>query len=360
MALDIQQLACAHVRELEPYQSARRIGGHGHTFLNANESPRSELYFFNSTTLNRYPDCQPLEVVQGYADYVGLRRDEVLVTRGSDEAIGLIVRTFCEIGEGIVIAPPTYGMYAIAARTNRAQVFEAEREAGFKLSAQCLIDACDKAPFKVKAVFIDSPANPLGEIFPREELLKLLEALPETLIVMDEAYIEFSSAASSVGILREHPNLIVLRTLSKAFALAGIRCGFALAHPDIVALMTKVIDPYPIPDPVAQIARQAVARGGIELMCERVKGANERRETLRGHLKALPIVEEIFPSEANFLLVRFKDGPAVFGALAQKGIILRSFENRKGLHNCVRISIGSAEELDEVMRTLTALAGGEA
>lgn len=356
MALDLESLACKHVRELTPYQSARRIGGHGHTFLNANESPKSQLYFFNSTTLNRYPDCQPFEVVQGYADYVNLKRDEVLVTRGSDEAIGLIIRTFCEVGEGIVIAPPTYGMYEIAALTNRAQVYKAKRDEGFKLKAKNLEEAVHEAPFKVKAIFIDSPANPLGELFPKDELVKLLKDLPQTLIVMDEAYVEFAGNDNScVSLLREYPNLIVLRTLSKAFALAGIRCGFALAHPSIIALMTKVIDPYPIADPVAQVARQALARGGIELMLERVKELNERREALREHLKALPIVEEIFPSCANFLLVRFKDGPKTFEALVQKGIILRSFENRSGLENCIRITIGTAEELDEVMRVLSAL-----
>lgn len=356
MTFDAQSLCCEHIKVLEPYQSARRIGGHGHTFLNANESPKSQLYFFNSTTLNRYPDCQPQEVVVGYADYCNLRPEEVLVSRGSDEAIGLIIRTFCDIGEGIVIAPPTYGMYEIAARTNRALVYEADRKDNFKLDAQCLIDACAEAPFRVKAVFIDSPANPLGVTFDLGELEKLLQSQSSTLVVMDEAYIEFADQSkSALPLLRKYPNLIILRTLSKAFALAGIRCGFALAHPDIIALMTKVIDPYPIPDPVAQVARQAVARGGIELMQDRVKEAVERREKLREHLSALPFVKEVFPSEANFLLARFENGPKIFEAMGQKGIILRSFETKKGLKDCIRITIGTAEELDEVMRVLTSL-----
>ena len=355
--MDIEKLAAKHVQKLVPYQSARRIGGHGHTFLNANESPKSELYFFNSTTLNRYPDCQPQEVVTAYADYTDLRPENVLVTRGSDEGIGLIIRTFCEKDQdGIVIAPPTYGMYEIAAQTNDTKVAYAVRNDDFTLDAKAVLDAVEKAPFKVKAVFIDSPANPLGIIFSKDELLKLLEALPETFIVMDEAYIEFSAKNTVVDLIKDHPNLIVLRTLSKAFALAGIRCGFTLANKEVIALLTKVIDPYPIPDPVAQVAKQALASGGKDLMRIRVSLALKRRAILESALLSLPIVSKVFPSEANFLLVKFKNGPEIFNAVAQKGIILRSFETKPGLKDCVRISIGSDEELDELMRVLSVLA----
>ena len=177
---------------------------------------------------------------------------------------------------------------------------------------------------------------------------------------MDEAYIEFKPEATTVGLINDYPNLIVTRTLSKAFALAGIRCGFALAHPDIIALMTKVIDPYPIPDPVAQIAKQALARGGIELMHERVAKTVELRAKFEHSLQELmtganPLVKRVYPSCANYVLIEFNDGPKVFNAMVQKGIILRSFETKPGLKNCIRVSIGTPEELDEVMRTLTAL-----
>lgn len=355
--VDLTKLACEHVQKLEPYQSARRIGGHGHTFLNANESPKSEFYIFNSTTLNRYPDCQPFEVTQGMADYVGLQRDQVLVSRGSDEAIGLLIRTFCEIGEGIVIAPPTYGMYEIAANTNRAKTHYAKRNDDFTLSATAIAQAINEAPFKVKLVFIDSPANPLGILFDKDELVTLLKQFPEVLFVLDEAYIEYAPEHTCVPLLKDYPNLVITRTLSKAFALAGIRCGFTLAHSDIIALMTKVIDPYPIADPVAQIARQALARGGIELMQERVNKCLELRASLIKNLEALPIVKRVHPTEANFVLAEFVDGPAVFEAMVQKGIILRSFETKPGLKNNIRITVGTPEELDEVMRVLTAIAG---
>ena len=355
--MNYEKLITKHVQKLVPYQSARRIGGHGHNFLNANESPKSEGYFLNSSSLNRYPECQPEELIERYADYAGVHKTHVIATRGSDEAIGLIVRTFCEPGrEGILIAPPTYGMYEVAASTNDALVAVAQRNDDFSLNAELLIEGVKNAAFTVKAVFIDSPANPLGIVFPKDEIIKLLNALPDTLIVLDEAYIEFADKDDDLTYLvNDFENLIVTRTLSKAFALAGIRCGFAIANENIIKAMLKVIDPYPICDPVAQIAVQALSDHGIEMTKDRALKCNERRERLEADLKTLPFVKKIFASFGNFLLVEFKDGPAVFNAMAQKGVILRSFETKKGLKNCIRISIGSETELDELMRYLKAL-----
>lgn len=298
--MNYEKLITKHVQKLVPYQSARRIGGHGHNFLNANESPKSEGYFLNSSSLNRYPECQPEELVERYADYAGVHKTQVIATRGSDEAIGLIVRTFCEPGvEGILIAPPTYGMYEVAANTNDALVAIAERNDDFSLDAQHLIDGVKNASFTVKAVFIDSPANPLGIVFPKDELIKLLKALPDTLIVLDEAYIEFANKEDDLTYLvNEYENLIVTRTLSKAFALAGIRCGFAIANENLIKAMLKVIDPYPICDPVAQIAVQALSDHGVEMTKERALKCNERREKLEADLKALPLLKRFL-----FLLV---------------------------------------------------------
>ena len=354
--MDFDKLVVKHVKELIPYQSARRIGGHGHNFLNANESPKSEGYFLNSSTLNRYPDCQPEALVEAYADYAGVHKSNVLVGRGSDEAIGLIIRTFCEYGEeGILIAPPTYGMYEVAARTNNAKVFEIERHEDFSVDALAIIEAYKKAPFKVKAVFIDSPANPLGSILNQEELCQVLEALPETLIVVDEAYIEFAPSDYDITpLLDKYDNLLILRTLSKAFALAGIRCGFALGHQTLIASMLKVIDPYPVCDPVVQIATQALSGNGINMMQERVLNCITDRDNLKDYLLSLSCVEKVFSSYGNYLLVKFNDGPKLFEFMAQRGIILRSFENKKGLHNCIRISIGSKSEIDELKKALLA------
>lgn len=358
MSTFFEEMACSHVRDLVPYQSARRIGGHGHNFLNANEAFKSELYIFNSTTLHRYPDNQPNEVVTGYADYAQVAHDRVLVSRGSDESIGLLVRTFCEPHQdGVVIAPPTYGMYEIAARTNMAKVAYAKRQADFSIGAQAFIDAIDNAGFRVKLVFIDSPGNPLGIVFGRNELVKLLEAKKDVLVVVDEAYIEFCRDKSCLDLQQRYRNLVVTRTLSKAFALAGIRCGFTLADPALIKLMLKIIDPYPIPDPVAQIARQAVAQGGVELMAQRVEDINSRKEVLRSELEKLSFVKGIYPSLANFLLVKFDNGPKVFDYAAQKGIVLRSFEHVPELKDCIRITVGSADELNELGRVLSGYTG---
>lgn len=356
--MDIIKASCKHVQDLTPYQSARRIGGHGHTFLNANESPKSESYLLNSLNLNRYPDCQPESVIEGFADFAGVKKEQVLASRGSDEAIGLIIRTFVSTNEGIVIAPPTYGMYKVAAETNNVKIVEAKRNDDFTLSADAIIEAVQHADCTVKAVFIDSPANPLGIVFQKEELLKLLKALPETFIVIDEAYIEFAPSVNDyTALINEYDNLIVTRTLSKAFALAGIRCGFTLANPEVIRCMLKVIDPYPIPDPVAQIASQALTTMGVNMMKARVAECQSRRTTLEAALLTMASVEKVFPSYGNFLLVRFKDGPAMFKAEAERGVILRSFEDKPGLKNCIRISVGSDLELDECLRIIEAHGG---
>ncbi len=357
--MDFEKLVVKHVKELVPYQSARRIGGHGHNFLNANESPKSEGYFLNSSTLNRYPDCQPEALIEAYADYINVHKSKVMVTRGSDEVIGLIIRTFCEYGqEGILIAPPTYGMYEVAARTNNAKVYEIERNEDFSLSATAILKAHDEAPFTVKAIFIDSPANPLGNVIDEKELTKVLEALPNTLIVLDEAYIEFASKEYDfTPLLLKYDNLLILRTLSKAFALAGLRCGFAVAHESLIKNMLKVIDPYPVCDPVVQIATQALSTHGIMLMQERVDSCIKRREDLKDYLISLKCIKKVFLSNGNYLLIECDNGPALFDFMAQRGIILRSFENKKRLKNCIRISIGSDEELTELKKAFSAYNG---
>lgn len=355
--MNFEKLITKHVQKLVPYLSARRIGGHGHNFLNANESPKSEGYFLNSINLNRYPDCQPEDLIERYADFANVHKSQVIATRGSDEAIGLLVRTFCEQeSEGILIAPPTYGMYEVAANTNNVKVATAERNEDFTLNANLLIEGYNKADFKVKVIFIDSPANPLGICFERSELVKLLKALPDTLVVLDEAYIEFAPESMNLtSLINEYDNLVITRTLSKAFALAGIRCGFALANENIIKAMLKVIDPYPISDPVAQIAVQALSNHGVEMTKQRALDCNARREKLKEALSSLSFVKKVHPSFANFLLVEFEDGPKIFDAMVQKGVILRSFETKKGLKNCIRISIGSDSELEELMRYLQAL-----
>lgn len=348
--MSIANLARRVVRALTPYQSARRIGGNGHVWLNANEAPLAYPFTIEGSRLNRYPECQPAAVVNGYAAYAGVDPEQVLVSRGADEAIELLIRTFCEAGQDqILICPPTYGMYAISAETCGVGIVElpltASRQPDWPAIADRLSD--------VKLVFLCSPNNPTGDLVGRGGLIALLEkARDRAIIVVDEAYIEFCPEASVVDLLARFPNLVVTRTLSKAFALAGIRCGFTLANPEVIAMLTKVIAPYPIPEPIAQIAAQALSPMGLELMQERVAELNLQKALIKAELAALPCVREIFEDKGNFVLVRFTDGAAVFAAMKAAGIILRDFSTKPGLENSIRITIGYRGEMDAVLAVL--------
>jgi histidinol-phosphate aminotransferase len=348
--MSIANLARRVVRALTPYQSARRIGGQGHVWLNANEAPLAYPFTIEGNRLNRYPECQPAEVVSGYAAYAGVNPEQVLVSRGADEAIELLIRTFCEAGEDqILICPPTYGMYAISAETCGVGIVEqpltASRQPDWPAIADRLSD--------VKLVFLCSPNNPTGDLVGRKGLIALLEKARErAIVVVDEAYIEFCPESSVVDLLAQYPNLVVTRTLSKAFALAGIRCGFTLGDPELIAMLAKVIAPYPIPEPIAQIAAQALSPMGLALMQERVQELNKQKALIKAELLRLACVKEVFEDKGNFVLVRFTDGAAVFAAMKAAGIILRDFSSKPGLDNSIRITIGYQGEMDAVLTVL--------
>ena len=348
--MSIANLARRVVRALTPYQSARRIGGQGHVWLNANEAPLAYPFTIEGSRLNRYPECQPAEVVNSYAAYAGVNPDQVLVSRGADEAIELLIRTFCDAGEDqILICPPTYGMYAISAETCGVGIVElpltASRQPDWPAIADRLSD--------VKLVFLCSPNNPTGDLVGRKGLIALLEKARErAIVVVDEAYIEFCPEGSVVDLLDQYPNLVVTRTLSKAFALAGIRCGFTLGDPEVIAMLTKVIAPYPIPEPIAQIAAQALSPMGLSLMQERVQELNKQKALIKAELIRLACVKEVFEDKGNFVLVRFTDGAAVFAAMKAAGIILRDFSTKPGLDNSIRITIGYQGEMDAVIKVL--------
>ena len=198
--------------------------------------------------ITRYPECQPAEVIDAYAAYAGVTPEQVLVSRGSDEAIELLVRTFCEPGkEEILICPPTYGMYSISAETCGVGIRTVPPLADFQPDVPAILSQLEG----VKVIFFCSPNNPTGTVLDREKLLTVLNATQnKAIVVVDEAYIEFCPQFSMVDLLNDYPNLVVTRTLSKGFALAGLRCGFTLANPEVIGLMLKVIAPYPIAEPV--------------------------------------------------------------------------------------------------------------
>ncbi|KAF6665886.1 histidinol-phosphate transaminase [Pantoea sp. EKM101V] len=352
MSKDIEQLARANVRALTPYMSARRLGGNGDVWLNANEFPLPVPFELSQQTLNRYPECQPKIVIERYAAYAGLTPEQVLVSRGADEAIELIMRAFCEPGQdAILFCPPTYGMYSVSAETIGIEYRTAPALDGWQLNLPAIAEQLEG----VKVVYLCSPNNPTGNLINQEDIRQLLAMTAgKALVVADEAYIEFCPQATLTGWLKDYPHLVILRTLSKAFALAGLRCGFALANKPVIDLLMKVIAPYPLATPVADVAGQALSEQGIALMREHVAQLNASRGWLLDALAQLSCVEQVFPSETNYVLARFTDSPRVFKTLWDQGIILRDQNKNPGLSGCLRISIGTREECERVIAALQA------
>ncbi|WOZ79017.1 histidinol-phosphate transaminase [Kosakonia sacchari] len=350
--MSIEELARKNVRELTPYQSARRLGGRGDVWLNANEFPTAVPFELTQQTLNRYPECQPKAVIENYAHYAGVKPEQVLVSRGADEGIELLIRAFCEPGkDAVLFCPPTYGMYSVSAETLGVEYRTVPALSDWQLDLQGIADKLDG----VKVIYVCSPNNPTGQIINPQDFRVLLEMTRgKAIVVADEAYIEFCPQATLAGWLSEYPNLVVLRTLSKAFALAGLRCGFTLANEDVIALLLKVIAPYPLSTPVADIAAQALSPQGIVAMRERVAQILVERQYLVTALRDIPCVEQVFDSETNYILVRLTASSAVFKSLWDQGIILRDQNKQPSLSGCLRITIGTRAESQRVIDALRA------
>ncbi len=346
--MNVLDLARAEIRAMAPYSSARMEASGGTVLLNANESAWPPAGA-DEASWNRYPDPQPAALVSRLASLYGVRDDQLLVGRGSDEAIDLLVRAFCRAGrDAVVISPPTFGMYAVSARIQDAAVIEAPLDAGFALDAAGLLDAVTPA---VKLVFVCSPNNPTGGVVAIDVLEALAKALQgRALLIVDEAYGEFADTASATGLLDRYDNVCVLRTLSKAWALAGARIGSLLASAQVIALLRRIIAPYPLPTPcvdaaLAALADESTARGRIaEVLAERARVAES--------LAVCPGVREVLPSRANFLTVRFDDAGRVYADLLARGIVVRDVRRYRGLADALRVTIGRVEENDQVLATV--------
>ncbi|MEX1221415.1 MAG: histidinol-phosphate transaminase [Idiomarina sp.] len=345
-----------HLHTLTPYASARRSMSGGSVWLNANESPYSNGYDVDTSGLNRYPEFQSAKLLQAYADYAEVRSDQVLIGRGSDEAIDVLIRTYCEPGQdAIMICPPTYGMYAISAATHGAAVKSVPLTDNWQLDLNQI-----KANLAgVKLVFLCNPSNPLGNALESQTLTEVLEAVDEqALVIVDEAYIEYAALAGINSVsqwLQKYPQLVVLRTLSKAFGLAGIRCGFALAGADVIAAMQKVLAPYPLPDLTVQVAIQALASGACAQMQQRLAETITERERVQQQLEQLSYVEKLWPSVTNFILVQVTDAAKLVSWCQQQGILIRNQSAQVGLSNTVRITVGSETENNELIASLNAI-----
>lgn len=340
----MQTLINPHILALTPYQSARKIGGNGTIWLNANEyplSPNELLVNLNLDNLNRYPEPQPQSVISAYANYAKVNANQILITRGGDEGIELIIRAFCENNDSVLYCPPTYGMYKVSSDTLNINSKTVPLTDKFQLN----LKEIEKNLDKVKVIFVCSPNNPTGNLLNKDDIIQLLDMTKnKAMVVVDEAYIDFCLDKSLANELANFDNLIIIRTLSKAFALASIRCGFVLANDWIIQSLQKIIAPYPIPTPCALIAKSALSNTGIQTMQDKVAITLNHKSWLENELNNLQIVQKIYPSFANFILVAFKDGQAVFDTLWEQGIIARNQHTALNLANCVRISIGTQDE----------------
>ena len=353
--MELEQLARKNIQQLTPYSSARSLGSQGAIWLNANESPFSPSFSEPFARLNRYPMCQPEALISAYANYAGVEPSNVLVSRGADEGIDLLIRTFCEPGQdSIIFCPPTYGMYAVSAEIAGVDRRPVTLDSGWQLDLPAIANHLET----VKLVFICNPNNPTGSLIQKEDIQAVLDMTRgKALVVVDEAYVDFCPDESAVTLMQNNPHLVILRTLSKAFALAGLRCGFTLANPTVIQLLLKVIAPYPIAVPVEHIALEALSDSGRRRMADQREQLNTNRDFLANELTALEGVN-VFASATNYLLVQWPDSDSVFSQLWNQGITVR----KTVIANCLRISIGALDELKALVRVLKnqqALSGGK-
>jgi histidinol-phosphate aminotransferase len=342
------------LRDFAGYASARRTQAQGAIWLNANESPRPSPVDAGGV-LNRYPEPQPARLRAALAALYGVAADALMVTRGSDEGIDLLVRALCRPGvDGVAVATPCFGMYAVSARLQGAPLVEAPlREEGgeWTLDADAVVAAVDARG--VRIVFLCSPANPTGQALTLAEIAALATRLRgRAVLVVDEAYVEYSAQGSATTLLDSYPELVVLRTLSKAHALAGARIGALLADPALVALLRNLSAPYPIAAPSATLALEALAPDALAQTRARCAEAIAERARVASRLSAAPGLRRVHASDANFVLARFDDAQAAFDRLLAAGVVVRDMRAMRGLGDALRITIGSRVENDAVLAAL--------
>ena len=336
---DISRYVRRAIAALTPYSTARdEYEGELGVFLDANESPYENGY-------NRYPDPHQKALKAQIAAIKGVPAENIFIGNGSDEAIDLVFRVFCELREDNVVSiAPSYGMYKVAAAINDVEIREVALGEDFSLPTEALLAAADE---NTKALFLCSPNNPTANSFPREELMRLVEEF-DGMVVVDEAYIDFAKAKSLVGEIASHPNLVVLQTMSKAWGMAGLRVGLALADSRVVELMSQVKYPYNINVATMKIVSDMLTKG----IGEEVEQIKQQRALVAEALAEFKFVERVYPSDANFLLVRVADADALYEHLIKDGIIVRNRTRVKGCEGCLRITIGLKEENVKLIESL--------
>lgn len=324
--------------------------------LHANEASWRHDWDDTPAGLNRYPDPAATTVVARLAEIYGTTSDRVLLGRGSDDAIDALTRLACAAGtDAVAICPPTFGMYAAAARLQGANVVEVplRAERGFAVDPTVLVDAMAAATTEVKIVYLCSPNNPTGNTTALATIERICDALRgRAFVVVDEAYAEFAGGRSAVSLAPSYDNLVVLRTLSKAYALAGARLGVAVADPAIVRLLRGVLPPYPVPTASLDAAQQGLSANGVRRVQNEVAETRARRTALSIELARIGRVRRVWPSEANFLLVECDDADRVAATLRDAGILVRQFPQAPELGGCIRITVGTGAQNAALLRKL--------
>lgn len=369
--IQLEKLIRPNILKLAPYSSARdEFKGKAEVFLDANEnsfgSPcqterlpdaaRSLLRqagsrgMTNSIELNRYPDPHQSAVKEKLSKIKGVPPQNIFLGNGSDEVIDLLYRVFCNPGkDNVILVPPTYGMYEVSANINDVEVRKVSLTAEFQLNIEGISEAADD---NTKLIFLCSPNNPTGNSLERADIEVVLNNF-EGLVIIDEAYINYSRQHSFIGELTEYPNLVVMQTLSKAWGMAGARVGMAFASEEIISVLNKIKPPYNVGSPSQQLALEALEN--VELVNQWIRTTVDERQKLVAELGKIPFVKKIYPSDANFLLVKVDDPHGVYDYLVYHGIIVRDRSRVTLCEGCLRITVGTPDENVRLIRTLAGM-----
>jgi histidinol-phosphate aminotransferase len=343
-SIDINTLVRRNVLTMKPYSSARDdFHGEAEVFLDANENPYPSPY-------NRYPDPLQWKVKEKLAEIKGVKPGQIFLGNGSDEPIDLIVRAFCEPNQdSILITEPTYGMYKVCAEVNAVNVQQVLLTPEFDLDLEAIPNTFDAT---TKVIYLCSPNNPTGNVLSRDKIVEVLKRF-YGLVVIDEAYIDFTKRKSFIHELKKYPNLVVLQTFSKAWGLAGLRLGMCFASEEIISVLNKIKYPYNV-----NVRTQELALDALENIYRKDIWVDEilkERDSLARQLKRLKIVEKIFPTDANFLLVRVKDAQSTYQYLMDNKIIVRDRSRVNLCYNCLRITVGTPQENKRLIEALEQL-----
>lgn len=348
---DPLRLARPDILALQPY--AHASWNPSLERLHANELPWRVPGDASQAGLNRYPEPQPGALVERLAALYGVRTEQLLVGRGSDEGIDLLTRAFCRAGvDAVMVCPPTFGMYAVAARIQGAAVIEVPLDAtrGFALDVDAIAARLDE----VRLVYLCTPNNPTGNALEQAAIEKVVHAATDrALVVIDEAYAEFCSEPSWATRIDDQPHVVVLRTLSKAHGLAGARIGSVLAAPQVVALLRRIIPPYALAQPTVEAAMAALTPAQLDIMQVRRDDIVRERERVVISLAAKGCVRRVLPSAANFVLVEFHEARTALQAIMAAGLIVRDFRGLQGVGEALRITIGSPEQNTRMLDSLS-------